>query len=75
MREIINVKRKVDQQLVVANSEQNRTHTQLMLLQVILLSKQQLIIKEKRQELGLMRAASWFRQKINGVKTQTNGYI
>ena len=65
----------VDQQLVVANSELNRADTQLMLLQVILLSKQQLNIKGKRQELGLMRAASLFRPKINGVRTQTNGYI
>ena len=40
MREILNEKRMVDQQLVVANFEQNRTHTQLMLLQVILMSKQ-----------------------------------
>ena len=39
-REILNDKRMVDQQLVVANFEQNRTHTQLMLLEVILLSKQ-----------------------------------
>ena len=39
-RDILNKKRMVDEQLVVSNSEQNRTHTQLMLLEVILLSKQ-----------------------------------
>ena len=52
-REILNENMKVDQQFIVANSEQNRSHTQLMMLQVILLSKQ-LNIKGKRQELGLM---------------------
>ena len=46
-REILNEKRKVDQQLVVANSEQNRSHTQLMMLQVLEFSMYE---REKKRE-------------------------
>ena len=52
-REIINEIRKVDQQFVVANYEQDRIHTPLLMLQVILLSKKQLNIKGKCEELPI----------------------
>ena len=67
------MKKKVNQQLVVATSEQNHTHS-IDVLRVILVSKQLLNIEGKHQDVGLC-AASWFRKKINGVGKKTNGDI